>query len=293
MRRLGELSSVTNMYSPRSVTLKIFISALLVALVAIAFLGSLDSIGKNYTESGTKRALMTFGVARGLNGVISVAQGTEIAIQPAGIGVNFTPGQILDPINDLIERFSWVMLSCGVSLGIQQILLDITVWPGFTLLIAFACLIALWLLWRPDVLGEKWRYRVYKAAAVLIIIRFAVPTVAIANEGIYQFFLAPQYESSRQELEKTSEAIANINREAQPEVMPQGPNSLLDNVKRLYESASYQINIDARIEKYKAAATHVSENTLNLIVVFILQTIAFPLLFFWLIVKFIRKISDF
>ncbi len=214
-------------------------------------------------------------------------------MQPAGIGVNFAPGQILDPVNDLIERFSWVMLSCGVSLGIQQVLLDITVWYGFTLLITVVLLITLWLLWRPDALDEKWRRRVYKSAAVLIIMRFAVPTVAIVNEGFYQAFLAPQYESSRQELERTSESIANINRAAQIETTPQNLDSFLDNLKRLYESASHQVNIDARIEKYKAAAAHVSEYTLNLIVVFILQTIAFPLLFFWLIIKLIRKIANF
>ncbi len=279
--------------SQPSILLKIFISITLLVFIVVAYFGSLDNTGKHYTESGTKRALVTFGVARGLNGVISVAQGTEIAVQPAGIGVNFAPGQILDPVNDLIERFSWVMLSCGVSLGIQQVLLDITGWYGFTLLITVVLLITLWLLWRPDALDEKWRRRVYKSAAVLIIMRFAVPTVAIVNEGLYQAFLAPQYESSRQELERTSESIANINRAAQTETTPQNLDSFLDNLKRLYESASHQVNIDARIEKYKAAAAHVSEYTLNLIVVFILQTIAFPLLFFWLIIKLIRKIANF
>ncbi|MBT8449478.1 MAG: hypothetical protein KJO69_07305, partial [Gammaproteobacteria bacterium] len=83
---------------------KLFITVgiLLVATVIIG--GWLDQTGRSYTEEGIKRALTTYAIARGLNGVISVAQGTEVAIQPVGVGVTFTPGQILDPINDLIER---------------------------------------------------------------------------------------------------------------------------------------------------------------------------------------------
>ena len=79
--------------------------------------GWLDNSGRTYTEDGIKRALATYAIARGLNGVISVAQGTEVAVEPVGVGVTFTPGQILDPINDLIERFSWIVLASSVSLG--------------------------------------------------------------------------------------------------------------------------------------------------------------------------------
>jgi len=77
------------------------LSAVLILLVALAFQGGMDSAGRNYTEQGFKRALITYGIARGLNGVISVAQGTEVSLQPAGVGVTLTPGQILDPVNDL------------------------------------------------------------------------------------------------------------------------------------------------------------------------------------------------
>ena len=71
-------------------------------------------------------------VARTLNGVISVAQGTEVALEPGGVGVNLTVGQILDPVNDLIERFSAVMLVASSSLGLQNILLVMTGWWGVT-----------------------------------------------------------------------------------------------------------------------------------------------------------------
>ena len=112
---------------------KVIITAgiLLVALLMIG--GWIDQSGRSYTEEGIKRTLVTYAIARGLNGVISVAQGTEVAVEPVGVGVTFTPGQILDPINDLIERFSWIVLASGVSLGAQNILLSMTEWIWFGL----------------------------------------------------------------------------------------------------------------------------------------------------------------
>lgn len=104
-------------------------------LLTLAFTGLIDKTGQEVTEAAFKRALLTFGVARGLNGAISVAQGTEISISPGGLGLNLTPGEILDPVNDLIERFSWVMLMSSTSLGIQQIFITISSSLAATLLV--------------------------------------------------------------------------------------------------------------------------------------------------------------
>ena len=71
---------------------------------------------------------MTFAIARTLDGVISVAQGTEVAVEPGGVGVNFALGQALDPINDLVERFSAAMLVATSSLALQNVLLRISEW---------------------------------------------------------------------------------------------------------------------------------------------------------------------
>ena len=96
----------------------------------LALIPTTDTVGAAYVDTAFKRALLGFAVARGLNGVISVAQGTEVAIQPAGVGVSFTPGEILDPVNDLVERFSWIMLLATSSLGVQKVLLSMSAWQG-------------------------------------------------------------------------------------------------------------------------------------------------------------------
>ena len=98
---------------------------LLAALVACSWFSPFDSIATEKIDAGLKRALVSFATARGLNAAISVLQGTNIAVEPAGIGVTLAPGEVLDPLNDLIESFSNLMLIASVSFGIQHVLISI------------------------------------------------------------------------------------------------------------------------------------------------------------------------
>lgn len=267
---------------------KTILSCLILLLGVLAWRGDVDDLGRDYTEAGLARALLTFGVARGLNGVISVAQGTEVAIEPVGIGVVLAPGQILDPINDLVERFSWIMLASATSLGMQKMLLEIMAWPGLTLLLGALLAAALILLWRPRPLAGGAARVVYRLALVLLILRFAIPSIAIGNELLYAVFLEPQYSASRAQLERTADAIGDISREAQPPADADKSGSWLDSAKRAYASAADAMNVERRIDAFRQAAAEVSEHVIDLIVVFVLQTILFPLLFLWLMIHAIK-----
>lgn len=262
---------------------KILVSVLALSLAVLIVGGWLDQFGRDYTEQGMKRTLIAFGVARGLNGVISVAQGTEVAVEPIGIGVTFTPGEILDPINDLIERFSWVVLASGVSLGAQRILLSMTAWIWFSGTVLVLMLVSISLLWKNGWLHAAWRKRVYKVTAVLLVMRFTVPVIAVINEGIYQAFLAPQYEESMAGLQQTSAAIEDLK---------QGPDTqqdpgFIERAKQMMQNASAALDVDKQLDKLKQAASEASEDALNMIVVFVLQTLLFPLFFLWLSYRFI------
>ncbi len=259
-------------------------SKILITLAVLLFgiligAGWLDDYGRDYTEQGLKRTLIAFGVARGLNGVISVAQGTEVAVEPVGVGVTFTPGQILDPINDLIERFSWVVLASGVSLGAQRILLSMTAWIWFSAAVIVLLLLSLFNMWRNDLLEEHWRKRLYKLTAALLVLRLTVPIIAVINEGIYQVFLAPQYEQSMEGLQQTTESIEEIKQQQTPDATQQG---FLERAKQMMENASSAFDIDRQLESLKQQASQASEDALNIIVVFVLQTLVFPLFFLWL-----------
>ena len=265
---------------------------LLAVIVALtAYLGWLDEIGERYTQQGLKRTLITYGVARGLNGVISVAQGTELAFEPVGIGVTFTPGQILDPINDLVERFSWVVLISGASLGAQSVLMKITSWPLFTSVIIFFLSISVFLLWRTSLSSMTSKNFFYKFTLVLIIVRFSIPVIAILNEGLYLTFLEPQYIEAKSSLEKTAVDIENINSQQKPDLGDDA--SVIEKAKDLYAKAGNVFDIESRLESLKSTVAEVSESALNIIVVFIVQTLVFPVLFLWLSLQLIKSVIKF
>jgi hypothetical protein len=261
------------------------LTLLALGLLLLAQQGVVDRFGMHYTESGFSRALVTFAVARSLNGVISVAQGTEVAVQPAGVGINFTPGQILDPVNDLIERFSWVMLASTTSLGLQKLLLQIFASPHFTLLLLVVMLAALVLMWRCRRGWEGLSRFFYHAALVLLVLRFAVPVVALGSELLFTTFLQPQYEASTQGVEQARDEIGRINRGNRAEELTQQP-SLLDRAADWFKG----VDFEATLQQYQQAAARVSEQLIQLIVIFVLQTVVLPLLFLWGIGRLLRRL---
>lgn len=265
-------------------------SLLLTVLIAVSVLlvvmRPLDDLGARYLDSSFKQALASFAIARGLNGVISVAQGTEIAVQPAGVGINFTPGEILDPVNDLIERFSWIMLLSSSSIGAQKVLLAVSSWYGLAavfVLVASVYLGSLW--WQGSWLSDSRRW-ISRLFLLLLLVRFSVPLVAVLNEWVYQGFLQGQHSEAAAELQRASDEISEISREPGAEAtLPAGENGLIEQARQLYDSALGQVDFSARLDRYKSAAETISENTIQLIVVYILQTILFPLLFLWGLVR--------
>lgn len=271
---------------------KLGLTVILLGLALIAGLGVIDELGREYTDRGFKRALVTFAVARSLNGVISVAQGTEVAFQPAGIGINFTPGQILDPINDLIERFSWIMLASSTSLGIQKLMMAIFASPAYTLVLAGVVFLMILLLWLPG-RGAQWLSSpVLTLAVFLLFLRFAVPGMALFGEGVFRLFLEEQYVASTEKIEKTAEEIGKINESAEQSMPLATDETFMEKAKRLYESATTRMDVGVYIERYKTAAADASEHTIHLIVIFVFQTMLIPLIFMWFMIHGFRRLMS-
>ncbi|MCW9014314.1 MAG: hypothetical protein OQL06_11070 [Gammaproteobacteria bacterium] len=273
----------------KRIYLNSLITVLVMTLVVLMHTGYVDEIGERYTEQGLKRALITYGVARGLNGVISVAQGTEVAVEPVGVGLTFAPGQILDPVNDLIERFSWIVMASGASLGMQRILIQMTAWLWFSVLVSVVLIAALLMLWKKPQISKTVRDGVFRLAMVLLVIRLAIPLIAVINEGIYLAFLKPQYESSQMALQRTADNIHQLN-ESTPTPTDTKDWSFIDSLKSIYQSASDSVDVQSKLDALKQTAADTSEYVLDMIVVFLLQTIIFPLLFLWLAIKLIKSI---
>lgn len=239
----------------------------------------MDDAAGRLTDDGLKRALISFATARALNAVISVAQGTEVAVEPAGIGVNFAPGQVLDPLNDLVEHFGDLMLAASIAFGVQKLLLAIGGTWAVSLLLSVIAIVCIALLWRhqgspqahtPPLPG--WSLRIL---AVLIIVRFAVPLVSIGNEMLFQTFLKNEHQQSQNAVAAWSGGQDNI-------AAPPANQSTLESVKSWLNK---NVDVRERIEKLRIAAEETTEHIITLMAIYLLQTLLIPLGFLWLLVK--------
>jgi hypothetical protein len=257
--------------------------ATLAALVAIvlAALGTLDAWAGREVDAALGRALLAFALARGLNGVISVVQGTQVALQPGGLGLTLSPGEILDPVNDLVEQFSTVMLVASASLGLQKLLLGISAWWPLTLAMALALAGWIVLAWRGH--GESRMRRWVRALAlVLLALRFAVPLAALGSEAAYRVFLAPEFEASSVQLEGARSGLAERAAAAEQAAHPPPDESLLDRANRWLDENRETLDIKARLQDLQRMATDATRNVIDLIAVFVLQSVLFPLAFAWI-----------
>jgi hypothetical protein len=267
---------------------RIILVIAVVVSVLFALLPTTDTIGQSHVDTAFKRALVGYALARGLNGVISVAQGTEVAIQPAGVGVNFTPGQILDPVNDLVERFSWIMMLASSSLGIQKVLLSMSAWNGLLIAVVITGLLLLLSLSLRKLGGVRWILQ--RLFLFILLLRFMMPVFIVANDWMYRTFLEGDYVEAAASLEQAQRSIGEINEEVHA-VRTSEPSTLLERAKAVYDSALANVDIDKRLEEYRLAAESISENTIKLIVVFLMQTLVFPLLFMFILLGVMRRLT--
>lgn len=269
---------------------KWLLSAMLFLAAVLSLTPFMDQRASADYDELFQRAFVTFALARTINGVISVVQGTEVALQPAGVGVTLTPGQILDPVNDLIERFSWIMMGATISLGVQNVLLDISAW--WVIQILFAALAA-WMMvrvWYPGQDSRLQRTLLKRVFLLMLFIRFAVPVMLIANDLLYQQFLEQRYQQSTEIIAEAGRELEQIKEEASVEESQDTDESMLDSITRAWSSTVDSIDLSGRLKRMQAQAADVIEHLIQLSVVFVLQTALLPVAFLWFFSQVIRRL---
>jgi len=258
-----------------------FLLLLVLAIVlATAWLKPLEIAAGEQIDAGLKRALVSFATARALNAIISVVQGTDVSIEPAGVGIKFAPGQALRPINDLVAQFAELMLAASVSFGVMKVLLGMGGhWVVSALLSIFA------LAW----FGFRWRGREFpvwlaRVLLVLLLVRFAVPLVTVGSDALFQKFLDGDYAASQNAIDGNTAQLATLS-------LPPGDagSGMGERIKAWW---SKNVDLAARIEKLKQVASLLTEHIVKLIVIFLMQTLVMPLFLFWALYRIGKAVLD-
>lgn len=305
---------------------KLLHTVLILIIAGTALSGVADTTSQTYAQESLNRALLTYTAARTLNGVVSVAQGTEVALEPGGVGVVLAPGQVLDPINDLIERFSSVMLVAASSLGLQIVLIKITSAWGVTALLITVLAASLVFSWAPRFKDSDYASATFNVALLLVFVRFAIPIVVIFTNFMFSEFLLSDHDRAAAALQGATTEIEQIrNREEAQEtddrraipdetgvtersgnyvedLLESAKSGLEESVSRLGDSTKEAatsladwfdtVSVGDRLAQLKQSASEASSRIIDLIVIFVLQTILFPIGFLWLFAETLKAVAS-
>jgi hypothetical protein len=287
---------------------KLKILALLILVVICTWFSPLDLPATERVDEGLKRALISFASARTLNAVISMAQGTETAVQPFGVGINLAPGQLLDPINDLVENFSDLMLAASVAFGIQKLLISVgSYWPVSLLLTVLSLSWALlYIRSRPI---PSW---LSKVLLILLMSRFAIPLVILGTDLIFEKFMAAEYTENQQRIDNASAVIEEIktsdnqvsSSQIQNTAIPkehgvfnsirsklnEASDAIVDKSASTLAKAKSAVDIEAHFKNIQNKTEQWVVHIINLIVIFLLQTLIIPLLLLWIFYVFVKEL---
>ena len=200
----------------------IIFSLFALVLAVLSFHGVLDNLASSKIDELIKRSFGLLLVSKGINTIVSFLQTIELKIP----FISGQIGQILDPVNDGAERLTDALIWATGSLVLQNILLKITSgaifkWGFF----AIAAMTATSLL-----LAQSNRVRIafatslgvshvalaqlqgflIKTFIVATIVRFIVPTFAIASLLVSQALVAPEIEQHSRELERQETRLSEM-----------------------------------------------------------------------------------
>lgn len=262
---------------------RLLIVAISSLAIILAFSFTIDIKGKALIDESFTQAVVVFGSAKALNAVISLAQGTELDLPFVTVAI----GQVLDPVNDLVEQFSLVMLASMASLGMQKILLSFATSTMYNVILGVSLVgLNIWLFVR-FAKDERLRTLFFKVTVVVLFLRFAVPLIGYVNYVAYENFVKPEYniEQLNTKIELVTDEVSRVNQET---ITQKEESSFFNKVAQTFDSSFYSKRVDA----YKDAVDNASEYVIDLIIVFIFQTIFLPLLFLFVLYHLVKSIFN-
>lgn len=266
------------------ITKQYWLIGTILILIASSWIGFIDKYANNYTHSSILQAGGAYAISRGLNSAISVAQTSTIQGEVGflgSIGGSIAIGEVLDPLNDLIERFSEIVTIALGSLALQTILLEIASNTLFKVAVTLSgiSVIALFLLKKMLIINQASRVFI-----LLVFIRFSFAIVlslnalfdyAFTHEKIEQNkrsmeFLEAEVKESNENKEELNAKISDLNEKIEStkeekQDLHDDLNSIQSDIKELEQVIDDKISKMDFTEKVKCKTAGICpENILEL-----------------------------
>jgi hypothetical protein len=264
-------------------------AAILLFLCAGLRLPVLDNTSDAYFREAIAKAGLAYATCRVINASVSIVKESSLNLEPAGIGVTFAVGQAVDPIDDMTERVSDVIVAAIASLGVEKLVceIDTSLAPPLLAMLLFMSSALIWFKNKRIVAVQR---TVTRFILLILIARFALPISAMANNYLQDHFFREKISNANKELAIGSAELEKLTKFSLPEM--DGVVGTLKNSSSFLKRKSLEFK-NALVSVVNNAG-HIIENLLTLIFlfvgVFLIQVIALPILVFWLLLKFANSL---
>ena len=210
----------------------------------------------------------SFATARLIDRGIAFVSEAEVGVGVASV----KPGQLLKPLQDMAVRYSDLMVLAMTSIGLQLFLLEFGQLAALPLFGSGLLLSALALLIGPVSWRSSSAYLLRLFIALLVVIRIGVPLAAYGVAELSAWVLEPKRQAAESALSLETAALQRA--ELPATNTDEGSLSWLRNM------AAQANDLFAAVRSFSDSMV---EKLVQLIVVYSLQTLVFPLLSLWLL----------
>ncbi|NLD36089.1 MAG: hypothetical protein GX654_04390 [Desulfatiglans sp.] len=266
----------------------LLIVAAFVLLILPGFkLPYLDKTTDTYFSESMAKAGLAYGVCRVVNASVSVIKESQIQIEPAGLGVSLAAGQVLDPLDDLTERASDILITAIVSLGIQKIAYELCV--AFMPPIAgFIIIIFVVTSFFKGERASAIKGILLKSIILLAVARLCLPASSIINLYLNESYFSPQIIKARDELTIMSPEMERLKDMSMPEI-----DGVIGTIKNGFDFVGRKTSdmgaaLKTMINNMGSMVANLLRLSYLYVAVFIMQVILLPLGTFWLLARIIN-----
>ncbi len=266
----------------------------------LSFTPWLDSYADAAIGSALSSTLKLFASVRGVDAIVSAAEGTELSIAPVGVGVTFAPGELIEPIDDLVERLGDVLLWVLTLLGVEKLSLGLLGSGSVRLLSGTIFLAAsAFIIWWP---AQRLPARVRTLLVMLILIRIGLPLTAISSEALAQHVVYARTASAESALVSVAQQIEQDQVEQNALVEAPAPptinnveqnlleklNTAVDDLGSAMNEMRNRLDLQASMEQLSQRMEETVNHVVDLLALVTLRALLFPALFLfsgWLLLR--------
>ncbi|SJL82940.1 hypothetical protein [Vibrio palustris] len=265
---------------------RVMLTLIVAFMLILASMRSLDERTHVMIDQALVTTASSYALARTLDAAISTLKSSEVS---AGV-VSIDVGQMLNPVSDLIDKFSDIMVLAFTSLSLQKVwLVMLSSLPANTIFVVVGVLLIV-SLWLPKHLqGQQWLWKMF---AFLAIGRFIVLLSVLSTLLVDHWFLDKQIQQHQVSVAKVSQASPTA--ELQNTASLKTDDSFLGMIERIKNQwGSLADNVQKRKQQLFEFAQKTEDSVidmLTLMALYLLKSLILPLLFLGLFYLWLRRV---